>query len=171
MLLGLKTMDGGEFWLGARARTVPCFRCGLCCTDYLVKLSGQDIALLCRGLGIPKAVLFRKHVRKTPVGPVLRQNGRECVFLSREENGVTGCSVYAFRPEVCRNYLPSLLRPDCQQGLRRLGKSGKVVLPGEMYQSVDDAAGLLDCIEDKLPGPEVQRGGENENDLRDSHAV
>jgi hypothetical protein len=150
MLLGLKTRDGGEFWLGARARPVPCFRCGLCCTDYLVKLSTQDIAQLARGLGIAKPALFRKYVKKTPVGPVLRQNGRECVFLSREENGATGCSAYAFRPEVCRNYLPSLLRPDCQQGLQKVGKSGKVLLPVEMYLSPDSAAGLLECIEGKL---------------------
>ena len=154
MLLGLKTKDGDEFWLGSQAKPVPCFRCGLCCTDYLVKLCGQDIALLSRGLGTTKTALFRKYVKKTPVGPVLRQNGRECVFLSREGNGVTGCSMYNFRPEVCRNYLPSLLRPDCQQGLQRLGKSGKLLLPDEMYLSPDSAEGLLACIQDKLPGPE-----------------
>ena len=152
MLLGLKTKDGGEFWLGSRARPAPCFRCGLCCTDYLVKLSGQDIALLANWLGMTKAALSRKYVKKTPVGPVLRQTGRECVFLSKEENGATGCSAYAFRPEVCRNYVPSLLRHDCQEGLRKLGKSGKVLLPEEMYLSPGVAAGLLACIEDRLPG-------------------
>ena len=152
MLLGLKTSDGGEFWLGAPAGPVPCFRCGLCCTDYLVKLSGEDIALLARGLGTTRAALFRKHVKKTPVGPVLRQSGRECVFLDREETGATRCGVYAFRPEVCRNYLPSLLRHECQQGLRRLGRSDKVLLPVEMYVSPDDAALLLACVEGKQPG-------------------
>ena len=147
MLLGLKTLDGQEHWFGTPARTVPCFRCGLCCIGFLVKLSGKDINLLSRGLGISKPDLLRKYVRKTPVGPVLRQDGDDCVFLAHEDRTPAGCSVYAFRPEVCRSWVASLFRPECQEGLRRAGKDGKVLLPAEMYPSGDDAARLYALIE------------------------
>ena len=149
MLLGLKTMDGQEHWFGTPARTVPCFRCGLCCIGFLVKLSGKDINLLSRGLGISKADLMRKCVRKTPVGPVLRQNGDDCVFLTHDARNATGCIAYAFRPEVCRSWVPSLFRQECQEGMRRAGRGGKVLLPSEMYPSGDDAAKLYALIEGK----------------------
>ncbi len=149
MLLGLKTLDGQEHWFGTPAATVPCFRCGLCCVGFLVKLSGKDISLLERGLGISKADLLRKYIRKTPVGPVLRQNGDDCVFLVHEGGTITGCAAYAFRPEVCRSWVPSLFRQECQEGLRRAGKKGKVLLPAEMYPSGEDAVRLYELIEGK----------------------
>ncbi len=146
ILLGLKTKDGNEVRFGTPAQAVPCFRCGLCCTDYLVKLSGRDMVFLSRGLGISKAELLRKYVKKTPVGPVMRQNGRECVFLRRDERGASSCSVYEFRPEVCRNYAPSLLRPECQEGLRRMGKVGGILLIGEIYRAGEGEEGLRKAI-------------------------
>jgi Fe-S-cluster containining protein len=146
ILLGLKTTDGNEVRFGTPAQAVPCFRCGLCCTDYLVKLSSRDIAVLVRGLGIPRAEVLRKYVKKTPVGPVMRQNGRECVFLGRDERGASSCSVYEFRPEVCRNYAPSLLRPECQEGLRRKGKAGEILLIGEIYGAGGEAEWLAKAI-------------------------
>lgn len=149
ILLGLRTTDGNEVRFGTPAQAVPCFRCGLCCTDYLVKLSNRDIALLARGLGISKAELLRKYVKKTPVGPVMRQNGRECVFLRRDEGGASSCSVYEFRPEVCRNYAPSLLRPECQDGLRRMGKAAGILLPAEIYATGDDRERLARAITTK----------------------
>ncbi len=146
ILLGLKTIDGNEVRFGTSAHAMPCFRCGLCCTDYLVKLSNRDIALLARGLGISRAELLRKYVKKTPVGPVMRQNGRECVFLRRDELGASICSVYEFRPEVCRNYAPSLMRPECQEGLRRVGKANGILLIGEIYGEGEGEEGLRRAI-------------------------
>ncbi len=149
ILLGLKTIDGNEVRFGTSAHAMPCFRCGLCCTDYLVKLSSRDIALLSRGLGISKAELMRKYAKKTPVGPVMRQNGRECVFLRREEGGASSCSVYESRPEVCRNYAPSLMRHECQEGLKRLGKDDKILLPAEIYGTGEEREGLRRAITKK----------------------
>ena len=149
MLLAVNTMDGQQRWLGEPAKSIPCFRCGLCCVGFLVKVSNQDLGLLSRALGTSKAGLFRKYVRKTPVGPVLRQHVNNCVFLECDAQGFAACAVYESRPEVCRSWVPSLHRPECQEGLRRVGYRQRLLLPGDMYPAEEAAAKLISLIAGK----------------------
>lgn len=103
------------------ASDITCVRCGLCCTHLLVKLSRNDMRALARGLGISNHDLLRKWVRMTAIGPVLRQNGSRCVFLGGGDHGtITACRVYEHRPEVCRSWVPSRSRRECQEGLSKV---------------------------------------------------
>ena len=154
MRFRLKTMDGIEWALGAENRkAVPCFRCGLCCTYFLIKLTNQDIRVLAQGLGLTRREFMGKFVKKTPVGPVLRQKGNDCIFLDQDETrAVSGCSVYPFRPEVCRNWVPSLSRSECQEGLRRLGKGKDILLVHDVFASESDAGEFCSLV--SRDGPE-----------------
>ncbi len=136
----LQLMNGEKHQLDSDPSPVPCFRCGQCCTDYLVKLDGPDLKLLLSGLNISRRELFIKFVRETPIGPVLKQNGRECVFLQKHNGMMAGCSVYRLRPGVCRNYATSLTRAECLKGLALAGKTKKVLLPGDLFLEADDTA-------------------------------
>ena len=112
--------------VGAAAAVSPdtsCVRCGLCCIDLLVKLTTRDIRALASGLGVSNHDVLRKYVKMTSIGPVLRQTGNRCIFLNDGDEGLTvACSVYVSRPEVCRDWIPSLSRLECQEGLRRLAE-------------------------------------------------
>ena len=149
ILLGLKTSDGETHLFGEDARAVPCFRCGLCCVNFLIKLTTRDIRLLSHGLGLSRRDFLKKYVKKTVVGPVLQQNGDSCVFLSSAEGKTcAGCDVYESRPEVCRSWVPGLDRPECQEGLRRLAKSRPFLLPADIYLSEDDILRLCSVLDD-----------------------
>lgn len=116
-----ETPDGEEAALTGIDVNIPCVRCGLCCTYLVVKLKTHDIRVLAHGLGVSKHDAVRKYVRVTPMGPVLRQSGNRCIFLNGgDDRAMASCSVYAFRPDVCRNWVPNLSRPECQEGVRKL---------------------------------------------------
>jgi Fe-S-cluster containining protein len=103
---------------------ILCVRCGLCCKHLLVKLTRNDMRALARGLHMSAHELLRKYVKMTAIGPVLRQNGSNCVFLSGgEKASVAVCGVYAYRPEVCRAWVPSLSRPECREGLHEQSRA------------------------------------------------
>ena len=151
MALWLETKDGNEHPTGPIPDAIPCYRCGLCCIFFLIKLSTIDIHVLAQGLGISRRDFARKYVKKTPVGPVLKQDRDDCVFLKHvEADGRAECSVYDFRPEVCRNWVPSLSRPECREGLRRLRQNQEVLLPTEIYASEDDVARLCSVFKKGL---------------------
>ena len=147
MALYLKTLEGKEYTIGPIPTPIPCFQCGLCCTNVLVKLTSNELRILAHRLGVSNYTLLRKYVRKTPIGYVLRQTGNRCVFLSYDDSDtIAKCDIYAFRPEVCRNLVPSLSCPQCQEGLRRLEKINKIILPIEIYQNKGDATRLCSTI-------------------------
>jgi Fe-S-cluster containining protein len=96
---------------------ISCCRCGLCCINLLVKLEVSDLKIFSDRLGLSNHDLLKKYVKKTPIGYVLQQTGNQCVFLTYENNQkVTNCSIYSFRPEPFRSFIPSLLHLECQEG-------------------------------------------------------
>ena len=99
---------------------MSCVRCGHCCCYLLVKLTTGDIRMLAQGLGLSNHDVLRRYVTMTSVGPVLRQDGDRCVFLSGGHDGIMAvCNIYAFRPQACRRWTPSTSRLECQEGLRK----------------------------------------------------
>lgn len=112
----------GESW----PRT-ECFRCGICCTRYRPKVTSEEIEYIAQQLGIPTQAFISKYVRAIPEkGARILYNGdSKCPFLSldKESNRAT-CTIYSFRPQACRNWLPSLSRPECRQGATKLGTAG-----------------------------------------------
>ncbi len=92
---------------------VSCDRCkeSSCCREYNVLLSDEDIDRL-RGK-TPRATFLRKYAVpgvdwsgdfKYQLKCDKDERGEKCVFLKRDRQGRMRCSVYARRPQICRNF-------------------------------------------------------------------
>lgn len=100
------TTDTGE--VGLR---FTCTQCGNCCTGPtgFVLFTDDEAGAMAKDLGIGKDEFIAQHTRETIVGRSLNEIevdgfGYDCVFLTRDEHGKTGCSVYGSRPEQCRTW-------------------------------------------------------------------
>jgi len=100
------TTDTGE--VGLR---FTCTQCGHCCTGEtgFVLFTDVEAGAMATSLGITKDEFFARYTRDTIVGRSLNEvpvegYGFDCVFLTRDETGKTGCSVYTSRPEQCRTW-------------------------------------------------------------------
>ena len=104
---------------------IECFRCGICCTGYNPQVTDEEIEFMAGHLSISVDEFISRYVSVTQIGYLLRQTENGCVFLTREEDSLeTSCSIYAFRPAVCRELVPSLSRRQCLEGLARFKKDG-----------------------------------------------
>jgi len=105
---------------------VECFRCGVCCVGYNPQLTEEEIEFMAEHLSISTDELISRYVSVTQIGYLLRQTENGCVFLVRDKGAFeTSCSIYASRPAVCRELVPSLARRQCREALARLKKKGR----------------------------------------------
>ncbi|MFC1903161.1 YkgJ family cysteine cluster protein [Chloroflexota bacterium] len=105
---------------------VKCLRCGVCCTRYQPRLTAAEVKRTARGLRLSVDDFLSIFVQVTVVGYLLRQSEEGCVFLTWEENKPRAtCSIYPFRPDSCRDWIPSLSHHECREGLLRL-KTGNI---------------------------------------------
>ncbi|MBL4699112.1 MAG: YkgJ family cysteine cluster protein [Phycisphaerales bacterium] len=100
------TTDTGEAGL-----RFTCTQCGNCCTGPtgFVLFTDVEAQAMAKDLKISKKEFYANHTRETIVGRSLNEievdeYGYDCVFLTRDEQGKTGCSVYGARPEQCRTW-------------------------------------------------------------------
>lgn len=88
-----------------------CTQCGNCCTGPtgFVLFTDVEAQAMGKDLGITRDEFLEKYTRDTLVGRSLNEVevdgfGFDCVFLTRDASGKTGCSVYGSRPEQCRTW-------------------------------------------------------------------
>ncbi len=100
-----------------------CFRCGDCCRLW-VFITSEEADRIAEYAKIPRNEFVIVYWDKD-VAPdaclVLQQPNGACLFLcngkdSREKD----CAIYDVRPGVCREFVPSLIRKECQTGLKEL---------------------------------------------------
>ena len=100
---------------------IECFRCGICCIDYQPQVTIEEIELMAEQFAITAEAFIGSYVIITKVGYLLRQLENGCVFLALEEGaGKTYCTIYSFRPVICRDWQATLSRPQCRRGLIKL---------------------------------------------------
>ncbi len=84
-----------------------CSRCGNCCTGppgavWFTAEEGQAMAAM---LGMSEATFHRTYARQINGRWSLREHsssqGMDCVFLTRDTSGKSGCRLYAARPRQC----------------------------------------------------------------------
>lgn len=138
MTFYLRTLNGDKHTVGKTLPPIECFRCGLCCQCYQPQLSPDAAAAMARGLGISTTDFIARYVQMTTIGYLLRQTARGCVFLTWKQQRAN-CRIYAFRPDACRNWVASLSRRECREGLARLKAAGKIMLAKELYSSPEPA--------------------------------
>jgi len=147
----IKTIDGREQVIAesmAEEKTGPCFRCGFCCTLYRPPLHPEDIQNIASTLRISTAEFISSYAERVPTQESYLLRGTEtgCVFLTWGENGKACCTIYPFRPRVCREWTPSLSKPECLEGLAKLHSKGQIMLLDELFSSKDDKEELSSAL-------------------------
>ena len=134
----LQRQDGTEYKLGNGWLQIECFRCGICCARYRPKVTPMEIKRIARNLVMSTDAFSSTYVRAVPTKEayILQSSADTCPFLHREEGATkAACSIHTIRPKACRNWTPSLSRPECREGLAKLKASGELLLPQDIYPS------------------------------------
>ena len=134
----LMMQDGSEHRVGDSWTEIECFRCGVCCVRYRPKVTPGEMKRIARKLGISPDEFFSTYTRIVPTKDryILQTSADTCPFLGWDEYGVKAtCTIHSVRPKACRNWVASLSRPECQEGLAKMKAGGALLLPGDVYQS------------------------------------
>jgi len=148
----IKTIDGKEITV-AEQTPIPCFRCGICCTSYQAPLTGEDMDNITLALGISRSKFISRYAVKVPTkeGYLLKRTEKGCVFLACDEDGRATCTIYPSRPKACREWTPSLSRPECLEGLAQLKSRGQIMLLEELCPSQKDKQDLYSSLKGEAP--------------------
>ena len=143
----IKTVEGKESTV-AHQPPIPCFRCGVCCTRYQPPLISEDIDNIASALAISRSKSVSKYAVKVPIkeGYLLKHTKKGCVFLAWDADGKARCTIYASRPKACREWTPSLSKPECREGLARLKSEGQIVLLEEAFSSQEERQALYSSL-------------------------
>ena len=144
----IKTVEGKAIAV-ADQTPIPCFRCGVCCTCYQPALTPEDMENIAAALGISRAKCISKYAAKAPIkeGYLLKHATKGCVFLAWDEDGKARCSIYPSRPKACREWTPSLAKPECLEGLAKLKSDGQIMLLEELLPSYEEQKELCLSLE------------------------
>jgi len=148
----IKTVEGKEITV-AEQTPIPCFRCGVCCTCYNPPLTAEDIDNIASGLGISRSKCISKYARKAPIkeGYLLKHTNNGCVFLAWDADGRGRCAIYASRPKACREWTPSLAKPECLAGLAKFKSEGRIILLEDLFPSQEEREKLYLSLEKASP--------------------
>jgi Fe-S-cluster containining protein len=148
----IKTSEGKEITITEQT-PIPCFRCGICCTCYQPPLTAEDINNIASALGISRSKCISKYAVKVPIkeGHLLKQTKKGCVFLAWDADGKARCAIYSSRPKACREWTPSLAKPECREGLAKLKSQGQIMLLEELLSSPKDKQDLYSSLEGEAP--------------------
>jgi len=148
----LKTSEGKEITIAEQV-PIPCFRCGICCTRYQPPLSPEDMDNIASALGISRAKFISRYAVKVPTkeGYLLRRTEKGCIFLAWDEDGRAACTIHPSRPKACREWTPSLSKPECLEGLAKLKARGQIMLPDELFSSQKDKQALYSSLKGETP--------------------
>ena len=147
----IKTAEGQEITV-AEQTPIPCFRCGICCTCYQPPLTMEDIDSIASALGISRSKCISEYVHKAPIkeGYLLKYTKKGCVFLAWDADGKARCTIHKSRPKACREWPPSLSKPECWEGLAKLKSEGRIMLLEELLPSHEERKQLCVSLE-RLP--------------------
>ena len=148
----IKTLEGRETTVAEQV-PIPCFRCGVCCTCYQPPLTTEDIENIASALRISRSKCISKYAHKAPIkeGYLLKYSKKGCVFLAWDTDGKARCTIHESRPEACREWIPSLSKPECLQGLARLKSEGQIMLLEELFPSCEEQRALYLALKKTPP--------------------
>jgi len=147
----IKTLNGNEITMTEQT-PIPCFRCGICCTRYQPPLTTEDIENIASALGISLSQCISRYTRKASIkeGYLLKHTKKGCLFLAWDADGKARCTIYSSRPKACREWTPSLAKPECLEGLAKLKAEGQITLLEELFPSHKEQKELYLSLE-KVP--------------------
>lgn len=102
---------------------LACFRCGVCCKRYQVRVNLVEARRIVDNMGISWNEFLDEYVDHRYIGAenfLIRQCEGACVFLKRIDEKQTCCLIHEFKPSSCREWAPGLFRRECREGLSEL---------------------------------------------------
>ncbi len=135
---------------------IHCFRCGICCVKYQVRLGLLEARRICDGLEMPWVEFSNRYLDRYYFGGgtfLIRRNHEGCVFLRDAGDRTTYCAIEMFKPLSCIEWSPGLDRRECREGLQK--RWGLIV--GDEYQLIGTEERLRDFFHllEKLKGTPV----------------
>lgn len=127
---------------------IPCHRCGVCCERWQPLVGAGEMARLAAFLGISDAQFGEEFTEAYPLDDrvrFLRREGAGCIFLRYQADGRATCSVHQARPDVCQDWIASLDRRECVDGLRRFG-GGEVIPLAAIFAVPDERMAFVEVI-------------------------
>jgi len=119
---------------------ILCFRCGVCCRGYHVRVSLVEARRIADGLRLCWMEFLEQYIEPRWPGSdsfLLRQHNGACIFLQGAGgNDRTSCLIHPFKPSACWDWTSSLYRRECQDGLAR--RWGLTVAPSGELQGLDE---------------------------------
>ena len=139
----IRTLQGKEV-TATEQTPIPCFRCGICCTRYQAPITREDIDNIASGLGKSRSNVISRYALKvaTKEGYLLKRTKKGCVFLAWDGDGKARCIIHPVRPKACREWTPSLSKPECLEGLAKLKSEGQIMLLEELFPSPEERRDL-----------------------------
>jgi len=99
-----------------------CFRCGNCCRLW-VFLTGEEADRITGHIKLARNEFTIEYWDRSVSSEeclVIRQQDGACFFLKdSDDRREKYCSIYELRPGVCREFVPSLMRRECRNGLTK----------------------------------------------------
>jgi Fe-S-cluster containining protein len=80
--------------------SIDCTRCASCCKTMQPGFTGEDIARIAAHLGVSQEEFIAVHLEIDPEEGGHRTKAAPCPFLGEDDH----CTVYAVRPEACRDF-------------------------------------------------------------------
>jgi len=147
----IKTAKGKEITITEQI-PIPCFRCGICCTCYHAPLTTEEMNNIASTLGISRSRFISRYARKVPIkeGYLLKHTKKGCVFLAWDADGKARCTIHSSRPLACREWTPTLAKPECLEGLAKLKSEGQIMLLEELLLSHEEKKKIYLALE-KVP--------------------
>jgi len=121
-------------------REFQCFRCGVCCTRYQVRIELSEAKNIAEHLNLTLTEFLNNYTDSRWPGKdsflICHRKGH-CVFLENlKTDKVTTCIIHKFRPQDCRNWASETGKPECQQGLSEWGL--KINSTGKLNGSIEN---------------------------------
>jgi hypothetical protein len=137
--------------------SIPCLRCGECCTRYQVRVDLAEAARIAGEMGMSLEHFTEKYTDARWPGKeslLVRHHEGRCVFLDMGSQGLgtAGCSIHSFKPSSCREWDSSLCHPECRVGLMKI--SG--VFPGQPSEVISLEEGF-ELYQAHLEAPAASR--------------
>ena len=105
--------------------TKKCYICGLCCRIFFVEIEPSDIRRLADNFNMTEEEFRKEYIEPpkyswNPGSGLIKKNldknnQKKCVFLEKGDLDLYYCSVHAFKPNLCREYIPG--KPQCYRSI------------------------------------------------------
>lgn len=128
-----------------------CTQCGNCCTgpSGYVWFTDEEALAMAQFLNMTVTAFRKKYAHRSygkwSLGEVKVKGQYDCVFLTRDSDGKTGCRIYPVRPKQCRTwpFWPSNLRSprDWAESAKRCPgmKHGGTFVPADQVRVIRDS--------------------------------